>query len=302
MKQEIEISTIIPIFNDFQFLAEAIVSALNAQGNYVGEILVVDDGSLTKNSHEIKQISNRLGVRYERLNANRGLASARNYGIANTSGKLIRFLDADDVLLPDAVKLLDHLRVSPDHVGAIGNFQFSSDDLVKTWKTTLRKPDESKNWFDILIGWESEITAPIHSACFRRSTISKLESPFRTELSAKEDFVFWMDLSKLGALAAIDVEVAIYRQHGSNMCRDNVAMAQNLAHAYLLYLSENESSPDQRRVMSSSLALKIAETLKAPTTGPVTRWMLPLAIRIDNWLIQRRWIYRVLRFLYRGIS
>src|SRR5688500_8996836 len=92
------VSVVIPCYNQAHYLSEAVESAL-AQSYGSVETFVVDDGS-ADNSGEIS-------ARYPRVSylrqANRGVAAARNAGLAASSGQFVLFLDADDRLLPEAV-------------------------------------------------------------------------------------------------------------------------------------------------------------------------------------------------------
>jgi glycosyltransferase involved in cell wall biosynthesis len=94
------VSVVIPCFNRAAMVAEAIESAL-AQGDEC-EVIVIDDGS-TDGSWDV--ISSYAQVRAERT-ANRGVAAARNRGIALARGAFIRFLDSDDLLAPDSTQAM----------------------------------------------------------------------------------------------------------------------------------------------------------------------------------------------------
>src|SRR6266699_4138404 len=94
------VSVIIPCYNQAHFLGEAIQSAL-AQTYSHCEILVVDDGS-TDNTAEVTAGFAR--VRYIRQE-NSGVSTARNTGLKESRGEYLVFLDADDRLLPDAVRV-----------------------------------------------------------------------------------------------------------------------------------------------------------------------------------------------------
>ena len=96
----IRTSIIVPLFNQKDFLAEAVESAL-AQTVPV-EIIIVDDGS-TDGGRFLADEYEERGVRVVHQ-VNKGLASARNTGIMNATGEFVLPLDADDLLLPTAVE------------------------------------------------------------------------------------------------------------------------------------------------------------------------------------------------------
>lgn len=95
-------SIIIPTFNQKDFLAEAIESAL-AQTTPC-EIVVVNDGSTDGSKFVCDEYADRIKVVHQ---VNKGLPSARNTGIMNATGELILMLDSDDKLLPTAVERIE---------------------------------------------------------------------------------------------------------------------------------------------------------------------------------------------------
>lgn len=93
----LKFSVVIANYNYGRFIARAIDSALDLAWPEV-EVIVVDDGS-TDNS---KEIIDAYGPRIQAVfQDNRGQRCANNIGFGRTSGDLIIFLDADDVLAPE---------------------------------------------------------------------------------------------------------------------------------------------------------------------------------------------------------
>jgi GT2 family glycosyltransferase len=105
---------VVPAFNVAATLPETL-RALQAQIERDIEILIVDDGS-----HDASpQIAARFAAEDTRIRVirqrNRGLAGARNTGIANASSDYIGFCDADDIWLPEkAATHIRHLNANPD--------------------------------------------------------------------------------------------------------------------------------------------------------------------------------------------
>ena len=94
-----KVSVIIPTYNCGQYITEAIESVLSQTYKDV-EIIVVDDGSNDGTYEKIERWIESKTVRYL-YQMNQGVAAARNYGISNSNGKYIAFLDADDKWLPE---------------------------------------------------------------------------------------------------------------------------------------------------------------------------------------------------------
>lgn len=103
MKQpEPYISIIIPSYNRAPFLKKTIPQLLKL--DYPAyEVIVVDDGSTDNTAAVFDKIQDPHLRYYKKQNEER--AAARNYGAALAKGDYITFLDSDDQLYPQALKL-----------------------------------------------------------------------------------------------------------------------------------------------------------------------------------------------------
>lgn len=105
-----KISIIIPVWNQGEYLEDAIESAYN-QTMQAHEIIVINDGS----SDDTQEIAERFMFKEFPMisspvrvinQVNKGLASARNTGIMNATGDYILPLDGDDMLEENAIEVL----------------------------------------------------------------------------------------------------------------------------------------------------------------------------------------------------
>jgi len=118
-----KVSVIIPLYQSEQFICETLRS-VQAQTFADFEIVVVDDGSSDRGPALAKELGEpRLRVVHQE---NRGLAGARNGGIAHARGEYLAFLDADDHWEP--TKLQRHVE-QLDSDSAIG-VSFSASALM----------------------------------------------------------------------------------------------------------------------------------------------------------------------------
>ena len=101
MRQSLPIraTVVVDNYNYEQYVGQAIDSALSQTYEPL-EVVVVDDGSVDGSVEVIEGYRDRVTAV---LKPNGGQASAFNAAFEQTSGEVVLFLDADDLLLPDAV-------------------------------------------------------------------------------------------------------------------------------------------------------------------------------------------------------
>lgn len=92
------VSIIIPGFNEQDFIRDAIKSCLSQSYKDI-EIIYVDDGSTDDTCNIVRNYEN-VQIYCQK---NMGAPSARNHGLGMAAGEFIKFLDADDTLVEDAI-------------------------------------------------------------------------------------------------------------------------------------------------------------------------------------------------------
>ena len=106
-----EVSVIIPTYNRADQVRQALDS-VKAQTYRDFEIVVVDDGG-TDATWEV--LSDWPEIRVLRHAGRRGVAAARNLGVAAARGQWLAFLDSDDLWLPDKLaRQMAYLEGRPD--------------------------------------------------------------------------------------------------------------------------------------------------------------------------------------------
>ncbi|MGH2874414.1 MAG: glycosyltransferase family 2 protein, partial [Solirubrobacteraceae bacterium] len=112
--QEPTTSVVIPAFNAAATVGSAVASALS-QTRPALEVIVVDDGSDDGTARVVRE----LAAPQVRLVAqpHRGVSAARNAGIAAARGRLLAFLDSDDLWLPRYLELAAIGLLAQQHAG-----------------------------------------------------------------------------------------------------------------------------------------------------------------------------------------
>ena len=148
-----KVSIIIPNYNSGKFIIEAVNSCLWQTYKNI-EIIIVDDGSTDGSLSLIEEINNINILKLHR----QGAPIARNYGIFESNGNLIKFLDADDILMPSAIE--DQVTITKDlkeNEITYGNVAWFGDQTRGFKNHILEKGDCSD-----LISHNILTTSPLH--------------------------------------------------------------------------------------------------------------------------------------------
>lgn len=107
------VSIIMPAYNAEKYIAATVQSIIN-QSEEAWELLIIDDGS-TDTTFQICQSyadkDERITVYHQ---SNTGVSVARNKGLEKARGTYIVFVDADDILLDDSLKIRIQLMDDAD--------------------------------------------------------------------------------------------------------------------------------------------------------------------------------------------
>ena len=188
MSAQPRVAVIVPCHDDGAYLVEAIGSAREEPDI---ELVVVDDCS---SDPETLSILAHLGAGIDVVHheVNRGLAEARNTGLARTTAPYVFPLDADDLLQPGALaKMAAALDHDPGAVACYGDYcEFGDHTLLRTTPACL---DPYR------LAYRNEY--PV-TALFRRSALAEAGGwrhiiPF----TGYEDWDLWMTLAGAGSQA-----------------------------------------------------------------------------------------------------
>lgn len=204
------VSVIIPCYNQAHFLSEAIESVAS-QTYEPTETIVVDDGSTDDTSH----VADVHGVRCVRQE-NRGLAEARNTGLRASSGDMLLFLDADDLLAPDAIDAGVSCLISrPDAALVFGRPEVVG--LPHRWVPPLVEGDYYRHLLERDIIWMPGLVL------YRRWIFDDVGS-FNRRFDGAEDYDLYLRITLRHPIAFCAGMHGSYRHHDANMSSDTLRM------------------------------------------------------------------------------
>lgn len=219
------LSYIIPLYNCEKYIATCLDSVLNqglTSDEY--EVVVVNDGSTDKGAEIVERYCQKH-TNFRLINKeNGGVSSARNRGIDEARGEYVYFMDADDYLLPEGMKILrDEYLERYGHV-----------DMVGFWCHTVDKHYNMREWERIRphkllfqgtfleygnqygIGWS------VYSQIISRKMLLEQQVRFLPYVQS-EDVVFMMSLFCSTDATIMATTLDIYRY----CVRENSALNRN---------------------------------------------------------------------------
>jgi cellulose synthase/poly-beta-1,6-N-acetylglucosamine synthase-like glycosyltransferase/peptidoglycan/xylan/chitin deacetylase (PgdA/CDA1 family)/spore germination protein YaaH len=170
LKTKPKVSIIVPGYNEEVTIVKTIENLLNSYyPNF--EIIVVDDGS-KDNTFKIvadKYAGHPKVVIYTKPNG--GKASALNFGIEKATGNYLVCIDADTILMPEAISKMMPLFVDEKVVAVAGNVQVGNTvNLLTNWQSIeyISSQNFDRRAFDYI---NSIMVVPGAIGAFRKSAV-----------------------------------------------------------------------------------------------------------------------------------
>lgn len=212
------LSLIIPVYNVAKYLRETLDNLKNQPCFEECELILINDGS-QDNSLEIlrdyRQVDRNIRIIDK---PNEGVSATRNRGIEEAHGEYIYFMDADDLLHPNAISII------------LKEIKYSNADIV-TWNFTTfySKPNFSnisdlhfkeidnsdRRAFNYLT--EMGCAVSLCTKAIRRSLFDAPEIRLIPDMTYGEDlFVSWKCILKAKSIRYLDFPLYYYRRTGNS--------------------------------------------------------------------------------------
>lgn len=216
------ISVIVPIYNTEEYLDKCLDSIKN-QSYTDFEVIMVDDGSTDRSAEICKKYEiddSRFKYFYKE---NGGSSSARNFGIDNSKGKYIAFIDSDDYIDKDYLRILEAPTKEKEYTIVQCGMKLIRKG-VETPLVPLNGEYDGYGFSKLVLKREIQIflfqTAVTKLYC--RQTITKNNLRMNETISISEDCLFNTELlPNINSVKLIDYAGYYYQQDNSTLTKAN---------------------------------------------------------------------------------
>lgn len=189
------VSILMPVYNACEYLEETVDSILN-QTYEEFELVIVNDGS----SDNTGVICNRLEEKDDRIRVihkeNTGVSDTRNIALDNAKGKYIAFIDSDDSVHKDYLKiLLSSIEKSNGQLAVCGfkERKISTNGQIEELSRVFYPKEviATEDMKDLIMDFgNSRLLNPLWNKLYSRKIIEENNIRFKEEVETGEDFIF----------------------------------------------------------------------------------------------------------------
>lgn len=200
------ISVIIPIYNVEKYLDRCLKSIISQSYKNI-EIILIDDGSKDASSKicdDYAKSDNRIRVIHKK---NEGVAIARNLGIKKATGKYITFIDADDYVEKDYVKILYELCRDHD-VSIVGTIDENDEQVVISKSKSMIKIANGKEAIKEMLVTNRFFGWTCWNKMYKTEIVKNVK--FREKVKIAEDVEFLYNVIKKAKKVNIDTSYKLY--------------------------------------------------------------------------------------------
>lgn len=236
------VSIIVPIYNCAKYLGRCLESILK-QTFHDLQVICIDDGS-TDDSYSVALRYRKLDRRVScyKNDINKGQSYARNVGLAKAKGKYVLFVDSDDWLMQDAVKIAVAHSAANDLDILYFNFQsVYEDDIAK--ETCQIISEERKKAYEVCNGeklfldmiTDGEYRSMVYLAIYKREFLSNHKLCFYNGIIHEDELFSYKAILSAKRAAYIPQKLYIYyRRNGSTM-NDEKKLLKRLKSDLIIY-------------------------------------------------------------------
>ena len=218
------VSIVVPLYNKEKYILQCLLSIAN-QDFKDWECIIVDDGSTDESIFLVKKFILQTPGNWKVLSKqNGGPSSARNYGIRNSIGQFVAFIDSDDVWVPNKLsRQLEILFNAPNALMSLTDYVIVEEDCSKIKVVrNSKEPQLLSKWLNMRgFGGLVESTGLVRQGVFEASLF------FDENLGTGEGLDFMLRVAQLGDFIVVPEFLTIYRLSEGQLHKNQEMVQRN---------------------------------------------------------------------------
>lgn len=247
---------LIPLYNSEEYIAETIDSCLNQTYENI-EIIIVDDGSTDSGLNIARQYEKKYTNIKVEAQKNSGAPVARNRAFGLSTGEYIQYIDADDLLHPDKIRLqMEVLKNSDDRTVVFGKYGYFKKTIETTeWKDLPVNKNYSSGKQFLLDLWESGNAIIPHMWLVPRKLIKESGGWDESLVKNQDGEFFARVVFNANKVLFVQNSIGYYRRDNENSISKQVSkktLKANLKtfESYMELMKDDMDKPEVRKILA----------------------------------------------------
>lgn len=268
------VSFVIPVFNKRRFLRQVIAGLAAQRGAFAREFIFIDDGSTDGSRAELDERTGTLGNTRILGQANAGPSVTTNRGLREARFPLVKLVDGDDVMLPEATaQLVAALARHPEAVLAYGQsatYADAEDALGRIAQPPLAPPLERIE--DALKALLRECYLGPSNCLIRRDAALKVGGC--DERIFVQDYSLLLRLAATAPFVALDAPVVLHPAAPQDRLNDGGPQLLHDTNLTVAHFLADHQMPARLATMATRRAMTRAWlwAKRREGKGPLSRW------------------------------
>ncbi|WP_195496121.1 glycosyltransferase family A protein [Proteus penneri] len=235
----INISVIIPVYNKDKFLIKTL-SSIISQINSNDELIIINDGSTDNSQNIINNFYSKYNS-YKNIKIfnreNQGVSFTRNEGASHAENDYLLFVDADDILLDNAIERLKKLA----KISRFSAATYEDNENIKSLKRI--SPDKFIKEFI-----KGNIKICVGSIIIHKELFNKYLG-FNTSISHGEDQFLWLKIGEKEGLLYSNEKVITYNRNDMYSLTQNKEKPINITGQVVFFLEKIHKRPFNKYII-----------------------------------------------------
>jgi glycosyltransferase involved in cell wall biosynthesis len=269
------VSYVVPVFNKRRFLRQVIAGLAAQDGDFLREYIFIDDGSTDGSAEALEELVGAWPAARVLRQTNAGPSVTTNRGLREARYPLVKLVDGDDVLLPDAtLQLRNALAQHPAAPVAYGQSATYADAQDALARLAQKAPHDHPG------ARLEQALKPLLRECYLGPSNCLIRRDVALSVGGSDESVFVQDyslllrLATLGPFVALDTPVVLHPEAPQDRLNDGGPQLLHDTNLTVARFLAEHDVPERLATMATRRAMTRAWLWAKRREGatPLSRW------------------------------